>query len=79
MVSEVSMHTPLLLESVSSGSCTRWSILSPLRDVYKRQDQKKRLGTKRGFIAVKSNCSIQSYVPALSPFRDCLLYTSRCV
>ena len=28
--------------------------------------QKKRLGTKRGFIAVKSNCSIQSYVPALS-------------
>ena len=31
--------------------------------------QKKRLGTKRGFIAVKSNCSIQSYVPALSPFR----------
>lgn len=29
--------------------------------------QKKRLGTKRGFIAVKSNCSLQSYVPALSP------------
>lgn len=29
--------------------------------------QKKRLGTKRGFIAVKSNCSIQSYVPALTP------------
>ena len=28
--------------------------------------QKKRLGTKRGFISVKSNCSIQSYVPALS-------------
>ncbi len=32
--------------------------------------QRKRLGTKRGFIAVKSNCSIQSYVPALSPLRD---------
>ena len=31
--------------------------------------QKKRLGTKRGFISVKSNCSIQSYVPALSPLR----------
>ena len=31
--------------------------------------QKERLGTKRGFIAVKSNCSIQSYVPALSPLR----------
>ena len=27
--------------------------------------QKKRLGTKRGFISVKSNCSLQSYVPAL--------------
>lgn len=31
------------------------------------ESQKKRLGTKRGFIAVKSNCSIQSYVPALHP------------
>ena len=31
--------------------------------------QRKRLGTSRGFIAVKSNCSIQSYVPALSPLR----------
>ena len=29
--------------------------------------QRKRLGTKRGFIAVKSNCSLQSYVPALFP------------
>ncbi len=33
------------------------------------ESQKKRLGTKRGFIAVKSNCSIQSYVPALHPLR----------
>ena len=32
--------------------------------------QKKRLGTTRGFIAVKSNCSIQSYVPALHPIKD---------
>ncbi len=31
--------------------------------------QKKRLGTKRGFIAVKSNCSLQSYVPLLAPLR----------
>ncbi len=31
--------------------------------------QRKRLGTKRGFISVKSNCSFQSYVPALSPLR----------
>ncbi len=32
--------------------------------------QRKRLGTKRGFIAVKSNCSLQSYVPALFPLKD---------
>lgn len=32
--------------------------------------QRKRLGTKRGFISVKSNCSIQSYVPALHPLRE---------
>jgi len=32
--------------------------------------QRKRLGTRRGFIAVKSNCSLQSYVPALHPLRD---------
>lgn len=31
--------------------------------------QRKRLGTKRGFIAVKSNCSLQSYVPAIHPLR----------
>ena len=30
-------------------------------------DQRKRLGTKRGFIVVKPNCSIQSYVPAIDP------------
>ena len=32
--------------------------------------QRKRLGTKRGFIAVKSNCSLQSYVPALAPLKE---------
>ncbi len=31
--------------------------------------QKKRLGTTKGFISVKPNCSIQSYVPALEPLR----------
>jgi aspartate-semialdehyde dehydrogenase len=31
--------------------------------------QRKRLGTKRGFIAVKPNCSIQSYVPAIHPLK----------
>ena len=32
--------------------------------------QKKRLGTERGFIAVKPNCSIQSYTPALSAWME---------
>ena len=31
--------------------------------------QRKRLGTKRGFVAVKSNCSLQSYVPAIHPLK----------
>ena len=33
-------------------------------------EQRKRLGTKRGFIAVKSNCSLQSYVPAIHPLKE---------
>lgn len=32
--------------------------------------QRKRLGTKKGFVAVKSNCSLQSYVPAVHPLMD---------
>ena len=32
--------------------------------------QRKRLGTKRGFVAVKSNCSLQSYVPAVNPLKE---------
>ena len=32
--------------------------------------QRKRLGCERGFIAVKPNCSIQSYVPALTPLME---------
>ncbi len=34
------------------------------------ESQRQRLGTKRGFIAVKSNCSLQSYVPALFPLDE---------
>ena len=34
------------------------------------ESQRKRLGTKRGFIAVKSNCSLQSYVPLLHPLKS---------
>lgn len=46
--------------------------------------QRKRLGTKRGFIAVKSNCSLQSYVPALHPLRaygitKCLVCTYQAI
>ena len=32
--------------------------------------QKKRLGTTRGFIAVKPNCSIQSYAPVLTAWKE---------
>ena len=46
--------------------------------------QRRRLGTKRGFIAVKSNCSLQSYVPALHPLRKygitkCLVCTYQAI
>ena len=34
------------------------------------ESQRKRLGTKRGFIAVKSNCSLQSYVPLLAAVKE---------
>lgn len=32
--------------------------------------QKKRLGTKKGFVAVKPNCSIQSYAPVLNAWKE---------
>lgn len=61
---------------VSNNSANRWTPDVPMvipeinsEHLAVIAAQKKRLGTKRGFIAVKSNCSIQSYVPALSPFR----------
>jgi len=44
--------------------------------------QRKRLGTKRGFVTVKSNCSIQNYVPALFPFpgvQDVLVCTYQAI
>ncbi|MCL2087817.1 MAG: aspartate-semialdehyde dehydrogenase [Oscillospiraceae bacterium] len=59
---------------MSNNSAHRWTVDVPMlipevnpehTDII--EFQKKRLGTKRGFIAVKSNCSIQSYVPALHP------------
>ena len=62
---------------VSNNSAHRWTEDVPMvvpeinaEHLEVIEDQKKRLGTKRGFIAVKSNCSLQSYVPALHPLRQ---------
>lgn len=62
---------------VSNNSAHRWTDDVPMvipeinpDHIKVIEDQRKRLGTNRGFIAVKSNCSIQSYVPALSPLRQ---------
>ena len=59
---------------VSNNSAHRWTDDVPMvvpeinaEHLEIIESQRKRLGTKRGFIAVKSNCSIQSYVPALHP------------
>jgi aspartate-semialdehyde dehydrogenase len=57
---------------VSNNSAHRWTkdvpmVIPEINSDHIRliEDQKKRLGTKRGFICVKPNCSIQSYTPAL--------------
>ena len=62
---------------VSNNSAHRWTPDVPMvipevnpEHIEVIKAQRLRLGTKRGFIAVKSNCSIQSYVPALSPLRQ---------
>ena len=61
---------------VSNNSAHRWTpdvpmVIPEINDAHLEviEAQRKRLGTKRGFIAVKPNCSIQSYVPALTPLR----------
>lgn len=62
---------------VSNNSAHRWTPDVPMVipeinpehfEVIK--DQRKRLGTERGFIAVKPNCSIQSYAPVLSAWKE---------
>ena len=62
---------------VSNNSAHRWTPDVPMVipevnidhfDVI--ADQKKRLGTTRGFIAVKPNCSIQSYAPCLAAWEE---------
>ncbi len=59
---------------VSNNSANRWTpdvpmVIPEINDSHIEiiESQRKRLGTKYGFIAVKPNCSIQSYVPALTP------------
>jgi len=59
---------------VSNNSAHRWTPDVPMvvpelnpEHLAVIESQRKRLGTKRGFIAVKPNCSIQSYVPMLTP------------
>ncbi|HTL34139.1 MAG TPA: aspartate-semialdehyde dehydrogenase [Kofleriaceae bacterium] len=66
-------ETPL----VSNNSAHRWTPDVPMMipeingdHVGVIEAQRKRLGTKRGFIAVKPNCSIQSYVPAIHPLKS---------
>ena len=59
---------------VSNNSAHRWTpdvpmVIPEINDSHLEviKHQRERLGTKRGFIAVKPNCSIQSYVPELTP------------
>ena len=59
---------------VSNNSAHRWTpdvpmVVPEINPEHLRviEAQRRRLGTERGFIAVKSNCSLQSYVPALHP------------
>jgi aspartate-semialdehyde dehydrogenase len=62
---------------VSNNSAHRWTPDVPMmvpeinpEHAEVIEFQKKRLGTTRGFVAVKPNCSIQSYAPALSAWRE---------
>ena len=62
---------------VSNNSAHRWTPDVPMvvpeinpEHLVVIEDQKKRLGTERGFIVVKPNCSIQSYTPALHALKE---------
>ena len=62
---------------VSNNSAHRWTPDVPMvipevnPEHFKViEHQRKRLGTTRGFIAVKPNCSIQSYAPVLSAWKE---------
>lgn len=62
---------------VSNNSAHRWTEDVPMMIPEVNPEhmevirfQKERLGTKKGFIAVKPNCSIQSYAPALAAWKE---------
>ena len=62
---------------VSNNSAHRWTEDVPMvvpeinpEHLALIETQKKRLGTKKGFIVVKPNCSIQSYTPALVALKE---------
>ncbi len=62
---------------VSNNSAHRWTpdvpmIIPEINPEHAEiiNAQKKRLGTSKGFIAVKPNCSIQSYTPALAAWKE---------
>jgi len=62
---------------ISNNSAHRWTPDVPMMipeinadHVAVIEAQRRRLGAKRGFVAVKPNCSIQSYVPAIHPLRS---------
>ena len=62
---------------VSNNSAHRWTPDVPMcvpelnpEHMHVIEFQRKRLGTTRGFIAVKPNCSIQSYAPALTAWKE---------
>jgi len=62
---------------VSNNSANRWTPDVPMvvpeinpEHLEVIESQKKRLGTTRGFICVKPNCSIQSYTPALNALKE---------
>ncbi|GLB29334.1 aspartate-semialdehyde dehydrogenase [Lacrimispora amygdalina] len=62
---------------VSNNSAHRWTPDVPMvipeinpQHFEIIKDQRKRLGTERGFIAVKPNCSIQSYAPVLTAWKE---------
>ncbi len=62
---------------VSNNSAHRWTpdvpmVIPEINPEHMKviEFQKKRLGTKRGFVAVKPNCSIQSYAPVLTAWKE---------